>query len=388
MRTAFAYFMNRSQRLRPSVRSHQETLPQVHVIARDEVQAGAFLASLKSDLSAIAGRLDLLQFGQMILGAHSSRRLTGAIAGFFALASAASSQAPEQETLPFVLKPVAPGIYAAIDGPSHSAGSNSGFVIGDDGVLVIDSFFNPAAARALVAAIHRLTPKPIRYLVNTHYHIDHTGGDQVLRETGAIIIAHRNVRGWVRTYNINLLGEHITPELKAQIETVPLPDLVTDKDLIIWLGSRKVVIQTVLGHTGGDLTVGVPDAKVLFTGDLLWRKVPPNLIDGSVDQWTATDADFLHMPNAAETIFVPGHGDVADIRDVQDFRAYLLELRRLVAEGRMEGLKDEPLERTITLKLRAAHPDWMISDRAAALEVRYMDQELAGTKHRPIPLAD
>src|SRR4029453_11691289 len=63
-------------------------------------------------------------------------------------------------------------------GPNKKAGSNAGFVIGDDGVLVFDSFFEPDSARALIAEIRRLTPKPIRYVVNTHYHADHTGGDQ------------------------------------------------------------------------------------------------------------------------------------------------------------------------------------------------------------------
>src|SRR3954454_21698278 len=230
------------------------------------------------------------------------------------LGSPASAQAPSPAGLPFVLKQIGPGVYAAIDGPEHKAGSNAGFVIGDDGVLVVDSFFNVDAARALVAEIRRLTPKPIRYVVNTHSHADHTGGDQVLRDAGAIIIAHRNVRGWVRTNNIKLFGDRISPELKARIEALPLPDLVTDKGLIVWLGSRKVVIQTVLGHTGGDLTIFVPDAKVLFCGDLLWRKVPPNLIDGSVREWMATDADFAAMPDAAGVRYVPGHGDVADLR--------------------------------------------------------------------------
>lgn len=324
----------------------------------------------------------------MFPNAHFGRGLVGAVAGFFIFAGGAFAQAPAQETLPFVLKQVAPGIYAAIDGPQHSAGSNAGFIIGENGVLVVDSFFNPAAARALVMEIHRLTPKPIRYLINTHYHVDHTGGDQVLRDAGAVIIAHRNFRGWVRTYNINLLGDRITPQLRAQIQALPLPDLVTDKDLIVWLGSRKVVVRAVLGHTGSDLTIEVPDAKILFTGDLLWRKVPPNLIDGSVEEWTATDADFLNMPDGAETTFVPGHGDVANVRDVQDFRSYLLDLRRLVREGLKAGLKDDALAQYVVPKLRAAHLDWIISDRAAAFEIRYMAQELEGTKHRPIPIAD
>jgi glyoxylase-like metal-dependent hydrolase (beta-lactamase superfamily II) len=290
--------------------------------------------------------------------------------------------------LPFVLKQVGPGVYAAIDGPEHKAGSNAGFVIGDDGVLVVDAFFNLDAARALVGEIHRLTPKPVRYVVNTHYHADHTGGDQALRDAGAIIIAHNNVRGWVRTNNINLFGDRITPELKARVEALPLPDLTTDKDLTVWLGARKVVVRTVLGHTGGDLTIAVPDAKVLFTGDMLWRKIAPNLIDGSVKEWMATDAALAAMPDAAHTTYVPGHGDVADQSDVKDFNAYLRDLRRLVIDGRKSGLRDEALAQSVAPKLKALHPDWTISDRAAAAEVRYMDEELAGTKRRPVPVPD
>jgi cyclase len=311
-------------------------------------------------------------------------RFVLAMAELLSIASAASAQAP----LPFVLKQVGPGVFAAIDGPEHKAGSNAGFVVGDDGVLVVDAFFNQEAARALVSEIRRLTPKPIRYVVNTHYHADHTGGDQALRDAGAIIIAHKNVRGWVRTNNINLFGDRITPELKARIEALPLPDLVTDKDLIVWLGSRKVVVRTVLGHTGGDFTIFIPDAKVLFTGDMLWRKIAPNLIDGSVSEWTATDAGFVALRDSRRIVFVPGHGDVANLNDVEEFRGYLLDLRALVTAGRKSGLKNAALTAEVVPKLKAKHPDWNISDRAAAAEVRYMDQEFSGTKRRPVPVPD
>ena len=314
--------------------------------------------------------------------------MLGIFAVAIALGGTGFAQAPSSAALPFVLKQVGPGVYAAIDGPEHKSIANAGFVIGDDGVLVIDSLFTAEAAEALVSEIRRLTPKPIRYVVNTHYHVDHTGGDRVLREAGAVIIAHKNVRGWVRADNLNLFGDRTTPELKARIEAPALPDLTTDKYLTIWLGSRKVEVKTVLGHTGGDLIVSVPDAKILFAGDMLWRKVAPNLIDGSVEQWSATAADFISGSDAAEIRFVPGHGDVASSKDVEEFRSYLLELSRLVGEGRKAGLKGEALVQDVAPKMRAKYPDWTISDRSIAAEIRYMNDELAGTKQRPVPQPD
>ena len=316
------------------------------------------------------------------------RSMTMHLIGALVAVTLGATASAQDSSPPFALKQVGPGVYVAIDGPEHKAGSNAGFVIGDNSVLVVDSFISVDAARALVAQIHQLTSKPIRYLVNTHYHLDHTGGDQALRDVGAIIVAHRNVRGWVRTNNINLFGERITPQLKAQIAALPLPDLVTDKELTIWLGSRKVVVKTVLGHTGGDLAVLVPDARIVFTGDLLWRKIAPNLIDGSVKEWTATDADLVSMPDAARTIYVPGHGDVADLKDVRDFLGYLLELQKQVSEARHAGLKGNALLSAVAPKLKAAYPDWSISDRAAAAEIGFMDAELAGTKRRPVPQPD
>ncbi|MCL6698114.1 MBL fold metallo-hydrolase [Sphingomonas sp. NSE70-1] len=342
----------------------------------------AWVNRRESECQAFAATMPVTQSGRSY--ASCQARMTEVRIAELKLAAQPVSASP----LPFTLKEIGPGVYAAIDGPERKALSNAGFVIGDDGVLVIDSLFTPEAAQALVAEIRRITPKPIKYAVNTHYHADHTGGDQVLRDAGAIIIAHKNVRGWVRTNNINLFGDRLTWELKARVESLPLPDVTTDKDLTIWLGSRKAVVSTVLGHTGGDLVVSVPDAKVLFTGDMLWRKVAPNLIDGSVEEWSATAADFVSGADAPQTRYVPGHGDVADAKDVEEFRAYLLELRRLVGEGQKAALKDDALVQHVAPKMRARFADWAISDRSIAAEVRYMNDELAGTKKRPVPEPD
>jgi len=304
------------------------------------------------------------------------------------LTAGAQTPPAPSSTLPFVLKQFAPGVYAAIDGPEHRAGSNAGVVIGDDGVLVVDSFFDPDAAKALLGEIRKLTPKPVRYVVNTHYHIDHVAGDAVFREAGAIIVAHRNVRGWLRTENIHLFGDRITPALRDRVEHLALPDLVTDKDLTIWLGARRVDVRAVQGHTGGDLAIAVPDAKVLFCGDILWRRVSPNIIDGTISQWIATAAAFQHLPDASAMIFVPGHGDLATVADVADFQAYLTDLATLTADERRAGFQSEALVAAVLPLLKTRHGDWESFDRVAPREIRFMDAELAGTKRVPIPAGD
>src|SRR5437870_5959546 len=92
----------------------------------------------------------------------------------------------------FQIIKVADGVYAAIARPGGLASGNAGFVIGDDGVLIFDTFFTPTAIEELIVEIQSLTKLPIRYAVNSHYHLDHTGGNQVLVARGIPIIAHDN----------------------------------------------------------------------------------------------------------------------------------------------------------------------------------------------------
>src|SRR5436190_20168103 len=83
---------------------------------------------------------------------------------------------------------VADGVYAAVAKPGGLASGNAGFVVGDDGVVVVDTFFTPAAADELIAEIGKVTPQRIRFAVNTHYHLDHTGGNQVFAGRGVPIV--------------------------------------------------------------------------------------------------------------------------------------------------------------------------------------------------------
>src|SRR5438046_3381777 len=105
----------------------------------------------------------------------------------------------------FQIVKVADGVYAAIAKPGGLAQGNAGFVIGHDGVLIFDTFGTPAAIEELIAEIQTLTKLPIKYAVNSHYHLDHTGGNQVLSARGVPIIAHDNLIKWQTTKNKRFL---------------------------------------------------------------------------------------------------------------------------------------------------------------------------------------
>src|SRR5256714_7707765 len=105
----------------------------------------------------------------------------------------------------FTIVPVADGVYAAIAKPGGLASGNAVFLIGDDGVVIFDTFFTPVAIEELIGEIQSLTKLPIKYAVNSHYHLDHTGGNQVLVERGIPIIAHDNVLIWQTTKNKRFL---------------------------------------------------------------------------------------------------------------------------------------------------------------------------------------
>ena len=164
--------------------------------------------------------------------------------------------------------------------------------------------------------------------------------------------------------------------------------MVTENDLTIWLGSRKVLVRSVLGHTGGDLIVSVPDAKVVFCGDILWNHVSPNVIDGTIARWIDTADALAGAPDAAQTTFVPGHGDVAHAGDVATFKDYLTELRTTVSAARAAGLSGEGLVKAALPKLTEKYGGWSAFGYFAHLELRYMDDELAGRKRTPKPQPD
>jgi glyoxylase-like metal-dependent hydrolase (beta-lactamase superfamily II) len=298
------------------------------------------------------------------------------------LVAAAATAAPDPD-LPFTLRQVAPGVYAAIDRETLS-GANAGFVIGDHAVAVVDSLQFPEAAEKLVAEIRSLTPLPIRYLINTHHHIDHVGGNGVLKRAGAIAVAQRNVQAWIRTENLKFFDADKVKE-RARVESLPLPDVLVDQSLMIRLGARCLELRAFPGHAGSDLVVAVPDAKVLFCGDLVWRQTAPGLTDATVSKWIETLEALRRRPDAAAYTYVPGQGDVAKLSDITDFERYLEDLTQTVKSAMSSGAKDDELVAAALPALKTKYQTWTFFDQFAPKQILFMEWELSGTKRLPSP---
>src|SRR5947209_9653643 len=289
-----------------------------------------------------------------------------------------SVAAPKAEDDFEVIK-IADGVYAAIARPGGLASGNDDFIIGDEGVLVFDTFFTPAAISELIETIESQTKLPIRYAVNSHYHLDHSGGNQVLKARGVPIIAHDNVMIWQTTKNKRFLpapeelqkrkadaakqlsetpedqkDKHVQLERQIRRYDAMMSIRLTNPTktfssgtLRLNLGKREVILATLPGHTGGDVFAYVPDANVVFTGDLGWSKTLPNLVDATVHDWIPTLDQILKQYPAAR--YVPGHGNVAGATDIKDFRNYLDDLQARVKQGIANGLTLDEAKQQLTL---------------------------------------
>ena len=289
---------------------------------------------------------------------------------------------------PFNLHEVAPGVWAAINNPAakeNRAGANAGFIIGSDGVLVVDTFEFEPAAKELLRQIRQKTNLPIRFVVNTHYHLDHVAGNNIFASAGATILAQQNVRAWERTENKKFFGDKITPLQTQMVESLGLPSITYDDGVEIYLGTRQVVIRSFPGHTGGDSAVYIPDANVVFTGDLFWNHSLPNLIDASTKPWIETlDMMIQHHPAA---IFVPGHGEVGHIQDVRDFRGYLSDLRSDITQAQAAGKSGDALTDAVLPELQQKYGSWGFFSGFSKPDIHYTDLELRGQKRIPQPPA-
>ena len=299
------------------------------------------------------------------------------------VAAGRAGQAAPAAALTFTLKPVGKNVYAAIDDAKGEAGANAGFVIGDDGVAVIDTFENPEASKQMLGEIRKLTQLPIKFVVNTHYHIDHVAGNSLFQQNGAIVFAQRNVRSWIHTENLKFFGKDIKPEQRKMVETLGAPDAVYHNGVTLFLGTRRIEVRVFPGHTGGDSVVFIPDANVVFTGDLFWRNTLPNLIDATTSAWIPTlNAVTADAPNAT---YVPGHGDVGNVDDVKNFRDYLSFLREQIAPVVQQNKTGDELVNAVLPSVTEKYGKWDFFKYFAKPDILDTAAEIRGDKKIPQP---
>jgi cyclase len=232
------------------------------------------------------------------------------------------------------------GLIASTDFPPTNpdlAICNGGIVIGSDGVLVVDPFQNETLGNLLFDTVATLTDQPVKYVVNTHYHFDHTGGNPAAASREVPILGRGPIREWMLSRNAET-DPNLTP-----------PEVIIDGSWDLWLGDgqgpaqgqRTVEIREFDGHTGGtDLIAYVPDADVLIAGDLLFNQRIPYLADGNIRVLQATlDQLIADYPTAA---VLPGHGPVAEtVAAIADLRAFLDDLEALALEWKAADTSKE-----------------------------------------------
>jgi glyoxylase-like metal-dependent hydrolase (beta-lactamase superfamily II) len=246
-------------------------------------------------------------------------------------------------------QPLGQGLYML-----QGSGGNIGLAVGDDAVFVVDDQFAPLTPKIL-AAIAAVTPKPVRFVVNTHWHFDHTGGNENLGKAGALIVAHDNVRRRMST-------EQFIEALNRREPASPpgaLPVVTFAEGLTFHINGDSVVVAHVPpAHTDGDAVVFFTKANVVHTGDLFVSAGLP-FVDrssgGSIHGIIGAADRVLAVANA-QTKIIPGHGPLADRARLQAFRDMLVALRDRMAAEVKAG---KTLEQVVAANITAAYArDW------------------------------
>lgn len=234
---------------------------------------------------------------------------------------------------------IAAGIYAYVQLDGSWFLNNTGFLVGDQGVIAIDASSTEARTRALISAIAEVSAQPVRTLVNTHHHGDHTNGNYLF--TGATIVGHDRVREVMLNSAPAISRPYWTPVEWGAIEQVP-PFLTYADGVTLWRDDLRVDCRYVgtPAHTTNDSILWIPDHAVLFAGDLLFNGGTPFVMLGSVAGAIKAVESLRDL--GARTI-VPGHGRIvygaAECTALIDYTlGYLRFVRDRAAEAHAAGL--------------------------------------------------
>lgn len=246
-----------------------------------------------------------------------------------AVAGLAAPLAAQQDSVRIQTIPVADGIYMLV-----GSGGNIGLAVGEDAIFLIDDQFAPLSQK-ITDAIRAVSDKPVRFLLNTHWHGDHTGGNENFGKAGVLIVAHDNVRQRMSVDQfIAQFNQKVPASPKAALPVITFSDVVT----FHINGDDIHAIHVKNAHTDGDAVVHWQKANVMHMGDVFFNGMYP-FIDlgsgGSINGMIAAVTAALGYANESTRI-IPGHGALAGKADLAAFAAMLTSVRdnvqRLVAQ--------------------------------------------------------
>jgi glyoxylase-like metal-dependent hydrolase (beta-lactamase superfamily II) len=264
---------------------------------------------------------------------------------------------------------------------------NSGVIVGDDAVMVVDARATPRMARELVAHVRGVTDKPIRYVVLTHYHAVRVlgasgyGAEHVIASRGTLeMIRERGAQDWK--------SEHERfPRLFEAAEEIPgltWPTLIFDRELTVMLGRREVRLMHVgAGHTKGDTIAFLPKERVLFSGDLVEQGATPYCGDAQLAEWPATLDALLALKPAK---LVPGRGEAlttpaAARRAIESTRAFVVELLAHARRGARAGKSLKQVFDATHAAMAPRYGGWVIFEHCMPFCVARAYDEAQGLAH-------
>jgi glyoxylase-like metal-dependent hydrolase (beta-lactamase superfamily II) len=302
--------------------------------------------------------------------------LVGALIGFCASAATAAP-----EPLSLAAEQISPHVYyfrghtGVADAANQGFMSNSGFVVTRDGVVVFDALGTPALGASMVKAIRRVTTKPIRRVIVSHYHADHFYGLHSFKAAGAEVWAHESARNYVSSdAALSRLAQRKT-DLKPWVDDatrlVPADRWLhfdAAKTIPFELGGvRFRVIDMSGAHSPDDIMLAVDDDKMLFAGDLFFTGRIPFVGSADSKVWLGALDDMLKI---APAVVVPGHGEASrdPMKDLQLTRSYLLFLRRAMGDAVADMVPFEEAYQKTDWKQFEAYPAFAQANRINAYQ--------------------
>ena len=220
-------------------------------------------------------------------------------------------------------------------------GGNIGLSAGEDSVFIVDDQYAPLTPK-IVAAIAKISPKPVQFVLNTHWHGDHTGGNENLGKAGTVIVAHENVRRRLATDQFVDMAKEREPAAPKGA----LPIVTFTAGISFHLNGEEIrVFHVSRAHTDGDAIVHFTGSDVIHMGDVLWNGLYPFIDYSSGGSVTGTIAacDQVLALATDKTKIIPGHGPLATRADLKAYRDMLATISGRVRQAIVEGKSDEEI---------------------------------------------